>query len=81
MSDPAAACPQPDCICTHSHGCYKGWIDEVPPRVAVDADGREAVYEQTKPCPVCYPQRAEIVASSGGSVAAGARLRSQREGS
>lgn len=36
-----AHCGKQTCYCTHSGGCYKGWIDS--------PDG------PTKPCPMCRP--------------------------
>ena len=40
-------CGVKDCMCSHSHGCFKGWIDQV--------DG------PSRPCPVCKEDLAQII--------------------
>ena len=41
-----AHCRRKGCRCTHSHGCYRGWLD-VPATATTP--------EHTSPCPICRP--------------------------
>lgn len=47
-----AACPFPGCMCAHTDGCFKGWLDG-------DGSG------PTSPCPICRPSLATVLAQVG----------------
>jgi hypothetical protein len=53
----SAHCGRKGCPCTHSHGCYKGWIDDMPRRLHNGTS-----YEQVGPCPQCKPELVERLA-------------------
>lgn len=67
-------CGRPGCHCSHSEGCYKGWVDHDP--------GSRGVYDSAIPCRNCRPtahQRiAEIPPPGARSPADLARIRAER---
>lgn len=59
-------CDRVDCMCTHTHGCIKGWIwleyyDEREIKVNDGAyEVHRVKYDGVRPCPTCDPVRAEL---------------------
>lgn len=60
-------CGQLGCRCTHGASmggginagdrCDRGWIDNAPPRPGENPPA----YESVRPCPMCWPEKAEAV--------------------
>lgn len=66
---PPEPCPWPECRCTHTDGCVRGWIDadEEEPEIGENGrprtrpDGTVITHLITKPCPRCRPEAAEAL--------------------
>ena len=64
-------CGKTGCICTHTHGCERGWIwiDYVDETIVKrnNSGARDAIrrkYQGVYPCPSCDPIRHELYISS-----------------
>ena len=55
---PENHCGNTGCMCTHTHGCERGWV------YGKHYDERNVEYEGVTPCAMCDPDRYEIFLTS-----------------
>ena len=64
-------CGVSGCICTHTHGCSKGWV------LGKYFDEYNVEYEGVSPCPICDPDRYELFHTVKSRLELGEKLRAR----